>query len=59
MTSQAVELCLHYRKYAKLLCLSLSVSLPLLHNSISVDQGTEHLGSDSQGFTCKGESMIQ
>lgn len=59
MTSRAVELCLHYRKYAKLLCLSLSVSLPLLHNSVSVDQDTGRLGSDSQGFTCKSESMIQ
>lgn len=47
------------RKYAKLPCLSLSVSLPLLHNSVSVDQDTGRLGSDSQGFTCKSESMIQ
>ncbi len=58
MTSRAVELCLHYRKYAKLLCLSLSVSLPLLHNSVSVAQDTGSLGSDSHGVY-KSESMIQ
>lgn len=61
MTSWAVELCLHYGKYAKPLCLSLSVPLPLLHNSftlsLSVDQDTGRLGSDSQGFICKGESI--
>jgi len=63
MTSWAVELCLHYRNYVKPLCLSISVPLPLLQNSLSlsrfVDQDTGGLESDSQGFICKGESMTR